>query len=290
MGSSITKINGSIRRSSRRWEIFHIVDIRSRNSGPSVRRKQDLLQAWMCLFHLDIHPVDVSVVLSRFQSRYNVTKVGYNKLSEQNQPMGTHSPLAEITLEGFARSSANIPEDATHFCWLYPPRRLPILDELQSASFEEINLLKIGGFAYFVFNRDSAEQLQLVRVNSLIVTGKNGIVLDGPFMWNSNFNDQLWSQNRFHVRCFHLGDDSDQQRRRRFLLLHLACDVTVSSREGCSTLCLYQSVWVILNVDESHPMDSVSKWCIRLFVQWQLPSQSIWLLLLCRWQLLRCCG
>ena len=254
------------------------------------QKKTNVLQAWMWLVHLDVHSVDVSMVLSPVKSRYTVTRVGHTKLAEQNQPIGTHSPLAEITLEGFARSTANIPDNATHFCWLYPPRRLPILDELQSASFEEINLLKIGGFAYFVFDRDSAEPLQLVRINSLIVTGKNGIVFDGPFMWNSNYNDQLWSQNRFHVRCFHLGKASDQQKRRRLLLFPLACDVAISSREGRSILCFYQSVWVILNVDWSRPVDSITKWCLCLSVQWQSSSQSIWLLLFCRWQLPRRCG
>ncbi|CAF5118794.1 unnamed protein product, partial [Rotaria sp. Silwood1] len=33
---------------------------------------------------------------------------------------GIYAPVAPITLEGFARSTAHIPDDATHFCWLYP--------------------------------------------------------------------------------------------------------------------------------------------------------------------------
>ena len=173
--------------------------------GPFGRNRWNFLQIFTCFFHLDIHPVDASIVLSRMDSKYTITKIGHIQLTEQNQPMGTHSPLAKITLEGAVRSAANIPEKTTHFCWLYPPRRLPVFDDLHSASFDEINLLKIGGFAYFVFDENSAAQPQVVQINSLIVTGSNGLVFDGPFIWNSSFNDQLWSQNRFHVSCLDPG-------------------------------------------------------------------------------------
>jgi hypothetical protein len=148
---------------------------------------------------VDIHPVDISFILSPTLSQYTINRIGNQRLNEQDKITGIHAPIAEITLEGFARSIANIPDDATHFCWLYPPRNIPNDDDVKSADSDESNLLKIGGFAYFNGDNSSDETLKLLRVNSLIVSADNGLTFDGPYPWRKEFTDQLWTQNRFHV-------------------------------------------------------------------------------------------
>ena len=137
--------------------------------------------------------------MSPTTSQYTINRIGNQRLNEQEQVTGTCAPIAEITLEGFARSIANIPDDATHFCWLYPPHHIPNKENVESADSDEWNLLKIGGFAYFNANENSEAALRLLRVNSLIVSAENGLTFDGPYPWRKEFTDQLWTQNRFHV-------------------------------------------------------------------------------------------
>ena len=148
---------------------------------------------------LDIHSVDISFILFPNTFEYTIIKIGKRELSEKDKITGAYAPVAEITLEGFARTTANIPEDATHFCWLYPPYNTINEEDLSLDDPYESSLLKLGGFAYFVADRDNGDTLRLVRVNSLIVSATNGLTFEGPDPWYKEFTEQLWNQKRFQV-------------------------------------------------------------------------------------------
>ena len=133
-------------------------------------------------------------------SQYTIIKIGTRQLADDEKATGIYAPITRITLEGFARSIANIPDDATHFCWLYPPDNILNNDDIDSSY--EGNLLRIGGFAYFKVDETNGNTLQLARVNALIVSATNGLTFEGPYVWRQEFTEQLWSQHRFQVSLF----------------------------------------------------------------------------------------
>jgi hypothetical protein len=137
-------------------------------------------------------------------SMYTITKIGSRQLTDEKQITGVFAPIAQITLQGFARSTANIPDDATHFCWLYPPTDALTNNHIGSDDSHESNLLKIGGFAYFNVNQNNDDSIQLVRVNSLITSATNGLTFVGPDPWRKEYTNKLWTQNRFQVSLFRL--------------------------------------------------------------------------------------
>ena len=149
--------------------------------------------------YLDVHSVDISFILFPNTFEYTIIKIGKRELSEKGKITGVYAPIAEITLKGFARSTANIPEDATNFCWLYPPYNIINEEDLSLNDLYESSLLKLGGFAYFIADRDNGGTLRPVRVNSLIVPATNGLVFESPDSWRKEFTEQLWSQKRFQV-------------------------------------------------------------------------------------------
>ncbi|CAF0767150.1 unnamed protein product [Rotaria sordida] len=155
------------------------------------------LQSIDSLGPFEIHEADISLVLLPSTCQYRITKIRGRQLTHEAQATGTYAPIAPITLEGFARSTVNIPDDATHFCWLYPPKYILNDDDVTLDDSDESNLLKIGGFAYFNSNDNNIDQLRLIRVNSLIVPGINGLTFEGPYPWRKEFTDRLWTQNRF---------------------------------------------------------------------------------------------
>ena len=127
-------------------------------------------------------------------------KIGNQELNEDQRATGVFAPITRITLQGYARDAANIPENATHFCLLYQPNNIRIDDDVTWKNSYELNLLKLGGFAYFRANSNDFTTIQLLRVNSLVVSASNGLVFKGPFCWRSEFNEQIWNQRRFQVR------------------------------------------------------------------------------------------
>ncbi len=62
--------------------------------------------------------------------------------------------------------------------------------------------MKIGGFVYFKEDKDHGNALEVVCVNSLIVSATNGLTFEGPYPWRKEFTDQLWNHNRFQVSLF----------------------------------------------------------------------------------------
>ena len=153
---------------------------------------------------LDIHAVDISFILFPNTFEYTILKIGDRELKKEEIATGIFAPIARITLEGCARDVANIPENATHFCWLYQPNNIRMDDNIEVANSHESNLLKIGGFAYFIADQNDMDTLQLVRVNSLIESAENGLTFERPVRWKPEFTKQLWDQKRFHVSfsCF----------------------------------------------------------------------------------------
>ncbi|CAM4888281.1 unnamed protein product [Rotaria socialis] len=145
----------------------------------------------------DVHSVDISFVLSSSKSQYSINKIGRKQLIDGEQIIGSHAPIAPITLKGFARSTANIPADATHFCWLYPP--CGPFDNVASNldNSYELDLLRIGGFAYFIADDNTAKSLRLILVNSLVLSATNGLTFEGPRPWREEYTEKLWAQNRF---------------------------------------------------------------------------------------------
>lgn len=116
---------------------------------------------------------------------------------------GQHAPIAPITLTGSARDVAYIPQEATHFCWIYPPVGLNQLTKKRKAKLEqemengnlEYTFLALGGFAYFRFQHESYKMLQA----NCLVQADNGLVFNGPFQWHSGYTANLAKQGRFQV-------------------------------------------------------------------------------------------
>jgi hypothetical protein len=116
---------------------------------------------------------------------------------------GQHSPIVPITLTGRARDVAYIPQEATHFCWIYPPVGLTQLSKKKKARLEEeiangdleYTFLALGGFAYFRFQQHSYEMLQA----TCLVQADNGLTFQGPFQWRSDYTANLAKQGRFQV-------------------------------------------------------------------------------------------
>jgi hypothetical protein len=206
--------------------------------GPFGKHLNNIFQILIIHFCVDICSVDVTFILFPSSSEYTITKIGNRQLNDTEKATGVYAPIAEITLEGFARSIANIPETATHFCWLYPSDSILKDDNIDFDNSHESNLLKIGGFAYFIVDKNNGDTLQLVRVNSLIESAENGLTFEGPYPWRKEFTDQLWNQKRFQVSflffCRILIHNND--------IDYLACNFTVSSCKRCTILCLYQSI------------------------------------------------
>lgn len=153
----------------------------------------------MCLVTLGSIPVDVKLILEAESSEYFITEIEGVKIDRSIKLRGIFTPLSPITLEGFARTTANIPECATHFCWLYPVNMENTYDEIVEKENEiSASLLKIGGFAYFRV----AQNYELLSVNAIVSSETNGIIFEGPFSWNSDYTSHLWTQNRFRVNFF----------------------------------------------------------------------------------------
>ncbi len=116
---------------------------------------------------------------------------------------GQHAPTASITLTGRARDVAYIPQEATHFCWIYPPFGLTQVSKKKKARIEEeiangdleYTFLALGGFAYFRFEHSSYKMLQA----NCLVQADNGLTFHGPYQWRSDYTDNLAKQGRFQV-------------------------------------------------------------------------------------------
>ncbi len=143
--------------------------------------------------------MDVTFILYPDTSQYTIIKIGKLELKDEHKATGVFAPITPITLQGFARERANIPDNATHFCWLYQPNNITIHDDIARDNSYALSLLKLGGFAYFVANGNNLETLQLVRVNSLIISATNGLTFEGPYHWKREFTEKLWNEKRFQV-------------------------------------------------------------------------------------------
>ncbi|CAF2948183.1 unnamed protein product, partial [Rotaria sp. Silwood2] len=145
----------------------------------------------------EIHEVDISFILLLPTLKYRITKIRGRTLTNDEKCIGIHAPVVPITLKGFARTTVNIPDDATHFCWLYPPTFIPNDDNITLDSSDESNLLRIGGFAYFNTKNNNIDQLQLIRIYSLVVAANNGLTFEKRCIWRKEFTEPLWKENRF---------------------------------------------------------------------------------------------
>jgi hypothetical protein len=116
---------------------------------------------------------------------------------------GQHAPLAPVTLTGPARDVAHIPQEATHFCWVYPPTGLTQLKKKRKAKIEqeiasgnlEYTFLSLGGFVYFLFEKNSYKMLQA----NCLFQADNGLTFHGPCQWRPAYTDNLRKQGRFQV-------------------------------------------------------------------------------------------
>eukprot|EP00026_Physarum_polycephalum_P010558 Phypoly_transcript_10724.p1 GENE.Phypoly_transcript_10724~~Phypoly_transcript_10724.p1 ORF type:complete len:337 (-),score=27.91 Phypoly_transcript_10724:235-1245(-) len=114
---------------------------------------------------------------------------------------GSFGPLTKVTLEGEAKAAANIPAEATHFCFCYPLTGVATLSNYEKANLEgpvaagdpEFTFLTFGGFAYFECSEGSTTFL---RTNAL-VQGETGITFEGPFTWKSSYTKTLYRASRF---------------------------------------------------------------------------------------------
>ncbi|CAF0751006.1 unnamed protein product [Didymodactylos carnosus] len=147
---------------------------------------------------------NMHIDLEQNKATYHAEFTG--KLSVLNQYReidctGLHTPITEITLNGAAKDTARIPEDATHFCWIYPPRGFTNLSTAAKKLIDtevinrdpEFTFLAIGGFVYFKYEN---HEYHILRTNAL-VQDINGLVFKGPFPWKPKYTENLWKQDRF---------------------------------------------------------------------------------------------
>lgn len=130
--------------------------------------------------------------LDKNLNRFNISEV-----------FGQRGPIAPVTLTGSALDAANIPRNATHFCWIYPPagfselsreEKMEIEQEMMNGNLE-YTFFALGGFAYFRAERKSYKLLQ----TNCLVRADNGLVFQGPFQWNPAYTADLQKQGRFQV-------------------------------------------------------------------------------------------
>jgi hypothetical protein len=118
-------------------------------------------------------------------------------------PNGSHGAYTKITLEGEAKRTANIPDEATHFCFCYPPTGVTTLSNADKLNLElaigkgdpEITFLSFGGYAYFQ-HIEETDTYRFVVANAL-VQANTGLIFEGPFPWRSDFTQDLFRQSRF---------------------------------------------------------------------------------------------
>ena len=123
------------------------------------------------------------------------------------ETFGQHAPMSSVTLTGVARDVANIPHEATHFCWIYPPTGFAQLSARQKAKIDrrladgdpEYTFLALGGFAYFRLEHCAFKTL---RINCLI-KANNGLTFNGPFPWRADYTADLHKDGRFQVFDWH---------------------------------------------------------------------------------------
>jgi hypothetical protein len=114
---------------------------------------------------------------------------------------GSNGPFAKVTLEVGAKAAANIPEEATHFCFCYPLTGMATLTTQEKENIEgpvssgdpEFTFLTFGGFAYF---ECGVGYTKFLRANAL-VQGDTGLTFEGPFTWKSPYTKHLYRQGRF---------------------------------------------------------------------------------------------
>lgn len=112
---------------------------------------------------------------------------------------GRISTVSSVTLLGQALKGANIPADATHFCFLYP--LTPPDDFAQRIDKgltgkinyiqPEVSFLTAGGFVYFDENN------KVVRVNAFRSHAAGTLQLDLARQWNPSYTKLLGDKARF---------------------------------------------------------------------------------------------
>ncbi|CAF1151365.1 unnamed protein product, partial [Didymodactylos carnosus] len=102
------------------------------------------------------------------------------------------TPVARVTLQGLASDVANIPPNATHFCWIHPPSPSLIIKENCPAE----QFLKTGGYAYFKLEQQSNAVFRTLRINALY-EATNGLEFEERKEWRCKYTEQLWNDGRF---------------------------------------------------------------------------------------------
>ncbi len=157
--------------------------------------------------YLGAEPTQISLTIDEDSDMYEVTLDENLKKLRILDGFGQHAPLAPVTLTRRARDIASIPQEATHFCWIYPLTGLTQLNEKRQANIEqeiahgnsEYTLLSLGGFVYFRSEQDSYKMLQA----NCLVQADNGLTFRGPFPWRSAYTADLARQGRFQVLFRH---------------------------------------------------------------------------------------
>jgi len=141
--------------------------------GPPIRYSSKMLGA---LGPFKMKPIDfVSIGFSFGPDSYQVD-TGTDALSgigfEENQAVGSLSPMAPVTLDSASKQAAGIPVDADAFSFAYPVRSMTASQILKVNAADLCNnFVALGGFVYFSGGK-------LVGVNAL--SSGFGLKFNGP--------------------------------------------------------------------------------------------------------------
>lgn len=153
-------------------------------------------------------PADIALSLDRTgESTFQIQTSEKLMFLHETLPLGIlceHAPITPVTLPEDARRVANIPEDATHFCWVYPPIGFTELSDKKKEKISrrlkkkdpEYTFLALGGFFYLELRN---RRYQLLQANCL-VKADTGLIFDGPYQWKHEYTKDLARQGRFQVR------------------------------------------------------------------------------------------
>ncbi|CAF1077633.1 unnamed protein product [Rotaria magnacalcarata] len=151
-----------------------------------------------------IRPTNISLSIIQDSDMYQVQVDGQLRALAKYidiENVGQHAPIAPVTLNRAARDAAHIPQDATHFCWAYPPVGFTQLSQKKKAEIDQklasddpdYTFLALGGFAYFRFDNCTFKKLQ---INSL-VKADSGLNFNGPHRWQAEYTEHLFNEGRF---------------------------------------------------------------------------------------------
>jgi hypothetical protein len=157
-----------------------------------------LLRHVLFKFYTDFKPVDINIKFFQEGERhlYSIESIKGRQLARPVQR--TRSPIAPVPMDfrnGYIQEVANIPSDASHYCWLNGTDYLE--HETIDADPNEAIMLLNGGLVYLDSDDlDSCRIIQILRFDS---TENGRFRITKSTQWRSEYTQTLLDQDRFAV-------------------------------------------------------------------------------------------